>query len=125
MQENPELGLPPAPDWCTVVTCREEGRLLKYQLQDISTRGSVGTDVTGDILGRLKHDYGSLLAAYRKVLKEQAILKDDVKRFTRQSNDFVDSQKHPFIHCVEDTDETPIVGLDDVSFFALRSVTVR
>ncbi|KAF9789453.1 hypothetical protein BJ322DRAFT_1042310 [Thelephora terrestris] len=113
MQEHPESGSPPAPDWCTVIVCREEGRILESQFEDLSRRGSSGLDVTAGILGRLKYDYGSLLAAYRNVLREKALLKDDVKRLTRQSANFAGSQTHPFLHCVEDTDETPIIGLDD------------
>ena len=46
MQKHPELGSPPAPNWRTVVTCREEDRVLESQLGDISRRGSAGLDVT-------------------------------------------------------------------------------
>lgn len=125
MQKHPELGTPPAPDWCTIVTCREEGRILESQLEDISGRGFAGLDVTSDVLDRLKNDYGFLLAAYRNVIRGQAVLKEDVKHLTRYSDTFASSRIRPFLHCVEGTDGTPIIGLDDVCLaFAIKSVTV-
>ena len=101
MQKHPELGSPPAPNWRTVVTCREEDRVLESQLGDISRRGSAGLDVTADILDRLSQDYGSLLTTYRGAIRERAVLEDDVKRLKRQSKTFTGSKKFPFLHCAE------------------------
>ena len=101
MQKHPELGSPPTPDWCTAVTCREEVQILESQLEDIARRGSVGLDVTAKVLDRLKHDYGSLLATYRKVIKEQVVLNDDVKHLKCQSRNFNGSKMRPFLYCAE------------------------
>ena len=101
MQKHPELGSPPVPDWCTIVCCKEEGRMLESQVEDISRRGSAGLDVTAEVFEQLRHDYGSLFLAHRNVLREQAVLDDDVKRLKRQFDTFTRFQKHPLLHCTE------------------------
>lgn len=120
MQKHPELGSPPVPDWCTVVSCKEEGRILESQVEDISRLGPVGLDVTAEVFDRLRRDYASLLVAHRNVLREQAILNDDIKRLTRQSGTFTGSPRHPFLHC---TEVCPFASLDTLHLHFLRIPT--
>jgi hypothetical protein len=142
MQKHPESGSSLASNWRAVVTCREEGQILESQLEDLSKRGSTGLDVMAEVLDQLSHDYRSLLTIYRNVIGEQAVLNDNVKHFKRQFRTFTGSQNYPFPYFAEvssfasldtlylptssqDTDETPIVGLDDVRIVsAFRSITI-
>lgn len=101
MARSPDLASPPIPDWCTVVLCKEEGRSIESQFEDLSKRCSAGSDVTTDVFNQLMHDYGSLLTAYRNTLKERAILDDDLNRLKRQCDTFVGSHKRPFLQFVD------------------------